>query len=39
MPQVEQIIQKLKTIYDPETPVNIFDLIYDVKLISVKLVI
>lgn len=36
MPQVEQIIQKLKTIYDPEIPVNVYDLglIYDVKLIG-----
>ena len=30
---VEEIIHKLKTIYDPEIPVNIYDLglIYDIK--------
>ncbi|MEJ2309916.1 MAG: SUF system Fe-S cluster assembly protein [Gammaproteobacteria bacterium] len=35
---VEQILQKLKTIYDPEIPVNIFDLglIYAIDLTDSK---
>jgi FeS assembly SUF system protein len=36
MPSLEAVIEKLKTIYDPEIPVNIYDLglIYDVKIIG-----
>lgn len=35
MVTVDDVIQKLKTVYDPEIPVNIYDLglIYDVKVI------
>ena len=36
MPSIEAVIEKLKTIYDPEIPVNVYDLglIYDVKVIG-----
>ncbi len=37
----EQIIEQLKTVYDPEIPVNIWDmgLIYDIKISDAEIVI
>ncbi len=34
----EQVLEKLKTIYDPEIPVNIFELglIYDIKIFPIN---
>ncbi len=36
MPALQHVIEKLKNVYDPEIPVNVYDLglIYDVKVIG-----